>query len=72
MNCQFNQSKTQGRMLTWGQWRGWEERKGLEWGGQSIIFAILHLFQVTHSWNLTKLLREKNWVIAFSYFSVRF
>lgn len=32
-------------------------RNGLEWG--QLVFAILHSFQVTHSWNLTKLLREK-------------
>lgn len=32
------------------------QRKGLVSG---TVFAILHLFQVTHSWNLTKLVREK-------------
>lgn len=30
-----------------------------EWIRVGAVFVTLHLFQVTYSWNLTKLLREK-------------
>lgn len=56
MNCQLNKLR-QKEVCQYGN--NGEDGKTEEWISERGQSAILHLFQVTHSWNLTKLVREK-------------